>query len=271
MSDKLTEICARKREHVAACRSQRPMAQLRQSLPSAPTRGFRAALEAKAASGQPALIAEIKRASPSRGLIRADFDPPSLAKAYAAGGAACLSVLTDGPYFQGQDDHLAAAREAVSLPVLRKDFTLDPYQVVEARALGADAVLLIMAALEDGQAAELEAAASELTLDVLIEVHDEAEMGRALRLRSPLIGVNNRDLKTLEVNLATTERLAPLVPPGRLLVCESGIASAADIQRMRGIGAACFLVGESLMRHADVTAATQALLRSPGLACAPSP
>ena len=261
MSDKLLEICAVKREYVADCRARRPLRELEAMLPALPpTRGFIRALRAEAEAGRPALIAEIKRASPSRGLIRAFFDPPALARAYAEGGAACLSVLTDVPYFQGADEYLVAARAAVALPVLRKDFTLDPYQVVEARVLGADAVLLIIAALDDGQAAELEAVAHDLGLDVLIEVHDEAELDRALRLRSPLIGVNNRNLKTLEVNLATTERLAPLLPADRILVCESGIGSNADLERMRAIGAPCFLVGESLMRQSDVAAATATLL-----------
>lgn len=261
MTDKLVEICAVKREYVADCRARRPLRDLEAMVPALPpTRGFIRALRAEAEAGRPGLIAEIKRASPSRGLIRAVFDPSALARAYAEGGAACLSVLTDAPYFQGADEYLVAARAAVALPVLRKDFTLDPYQVVEARVLGADAVLLIIAALDDGQAAELETVAHDLGLDVLIEVHDEAELDRALRLRSPLIGVNNRNLKTLEVNLATTERLAPRLPADRILVCESGIGSNADLERMRAIGAPCFLVGESLMRQSDVTAATAALL-----------
>ncbi len=263
MSDKLMEICAAKREHVADCRLRRPLQELEAALPVAPPRGFIAALRNQVRAGRPGLIAEIKRASPSKGLIRADFDPPSLARAYAAGGAACLSVLTDGPYFQGSDEHLAAARQAVALPVLRKDFTLDPYQVIEARAAGADAVLLIVAALGDGQLAELEATAHELGLDVLIEVHNEAELDRALWLRSSLVGVNNRDLKTLEVDLGTTERLARLLPADRLMVCESGIGSHADLVRMQAVGASCFLVGESLMRQPDVAAATAALLGRP--------
>ncbi len=261
MNGVLAEICAAKRGHVAARRAERPLGVLEAALPGAPApRGFVRALRAQVGAGRVGLIAEIKRASPSRGVIRADFHPPALAKAYAAGGAACLSVLTDGPYFGGEIGHLVAARASVGLPVLRKDFILDAYQVFEARAAGADALLLIMAALGDAQAAELEAAAHGLGLDVLVEVHDEAELERALALRSPLIGVNNRDLKTLAVDLATTERLAPLVPADRLLVCESGIGSPADVVRMGEAGVRCFLVGESLMRQADVTDATAVLL-----------
>ena len=259
MSDRLAEICAAKLEHVARCKARRPLTDIEAALPSEPPRGFIRALRAQADAGRPGLIAEIKRASPSKGLIRADFDPATLARAYAAGGAACLSVLTDTPYFQGADAHLAEAR-AAALPAIRKDFMLDPYQVAEARALGADAILLIVAALGNAQAAELEAAAEGFGLDVLIEVHDEAELERALRLRSPLVGINNRNLKTFEVDLATTERLARLAPPDRLLVCESGIGSPADIARMQATGVHCFLVGESLMRQADVTVATANLL-----------
>ena len=261
MSNVLQEICAAKRLHIARCAARLPMHALQAALPfSGRPRGFVRALRATRETGRPGLIAEIKRASPSRGIIRADFDPATLARSYAAGGATCLSVLTDQPYFQGLIEHLVAARAAVSLPILRKDFTLDPYQVLEARIIGADAILLIMAALDDAQAAELEAAADDVGLDVLVEVHDEAELERALLLRTPLIGVNNRDLKTLRVNLGVTERLSRLLPAGRLLVCESGIGSPHDVQRMRAFGADLFLVGESLMREADVTAATVALL-----------
>jgi indole-3-glycerol phosphate synthase len=264
MSDVLAEICAAKRDHVAQAKAAVPEAALRARLDSAPAlRPFAAALESQLAQGRYGLIAEIKKASPSRGLIRADFDPPSLAQAYEAGGATCLSVLTDTPYFQGSDTDLRAARGACGLPVLRKDFILDPYQIVESRVLGADCILLIMAALEDGAARELAIAAAELGLDVLVEVHDRAELDRALRLDTRLIGINNRDLKTLKVDLRTAENLAPLVPPGRVIVGESGLNEPADLDRLAAAGARCFLVGESLMRAGDVAAATRRLLRLP--------
>ncbi|MEE9481140.1 MAG: indole-3-glycerol phosphate synthase TrpC [Kiloniellales bacterium] len=263
MSDALQRICADKAALVADRKRQTPLGELEQRAAAAgPVRGFHQALSAVAAQGRLALVCEIKKASPSRGLIRADFDAPALARAYQAGGAACLSVLTDAPYFQGRDEHLIAARAAAALPVLRKDFMLDPYQIVESRALGADCVLLIMAALDDGQAAELEAAARSLDMDVLVEVHDGGELDRALALDSALIGINNRNLKTLKVDLATGEALAPRVPQGRMVVAESGLTTTGDLERMRAAGASAFLVGESLMRQDDVTAATEALLGS---------
>lgn len=260
MTDKLTEICDTKRSEVAVRKAATSLADLsaRAAGQSAP-RGFEAALRAKAAAGY-ALIAEIKKASPSKGLIRADFQPAEHARQYEAGGAACLSVLTDAPYFQGHEDFLIAARTACALPVLRKDFMVDPWQVAEARAIGADAILIIVAALDDGVMAEIESAAIEHGMDVLVEVHNEAEMERAARLQSRLIGVNNRDLKRFVTDIATTERLAPLAPEGTLLVSESGINAHADLERLAKCGARTFLVGESLMREADVTAATKTLL-----------
>lgn len=260
MTDKLAEICATKREEVAARKSLATIDDLdRAARDQTAPRGFRNALERKAANGY-ALIAEIKKASPSKGLIRTDFRPAEHAAAYQAGGAACLSVLTDAPYFQGHEDYLADARRACSLPVLRKDFMVDTWQVAEARSIGADAILIIVAALDDSLMAEIEAAAIEREMDVLVEVHDQAEMERAARLQSRLIGVNNRNLKTFRTDLATTEQLAPLAPEGALLVGESGINTHADIERLARWNVRTFLVGESLMRQANVEGATRALL-----------
>ena len=260
MSDKLAEICATKREEVTARQGYATITDLdaRASEQTAP-RGFRRALEEKAADGF-ALIAEIKKASPSKGLIRPDFRPAEHALAYQHGGAACLSVLTDAPYFQGHEDFLMDARAACDLPVLRKDFMIDPWQVAEARAIGADAILIIVAALDDAQMIEIETAAIERGMDVLVEVHNKHEMERASALKSRLVGVNNRDLKRFVTDLATTERLAALAPPGTLLVSESGINTHADLQRLSAAGVRTFLVGESLMRKPDVEAATKALL-----------
>lgn len=261
MTDKLAEICARTRETVGQRKVARPLAEVEAATETAPpVRWFRAALSVKHAQNSVGLIAEIKKASPSAGVIRPDFDPAALAKAYEAGGAACLSVLTDEPYFQGCDDYLREARAACKLPVLRKDFMVDPWQIAESRALGADCVLLIMAVLDDGLAAELAAAAKQYGMDALVEVHDEAEMERAAKLETGFIGINNRDLKTLKTDLAVTERLAPLAPKGAMLVCESGIRDSNDIARMGKTGVRSFLVGESLMRQPDVTEAVKALI-----------
>lgn len=261
MSDVLEKINAIKREAVAKRKARVPLADLESQLASAPpVRGFAKALDAKVAHGGYALIAEIKKASPSAGLIRADFDAAKLGTAYARAGAACLSILTEEDHFQGRDEYLVAAREASGLPVLRKDFMLEAYQVAEARVLGADCILIIMAALDDAQAKDMEAYAHEIGLDVLVEVHDEAEFERAMNLRSPLIGVNNRNLKTLKIDLATTERLAAMLPKDRVLVAESGLKTPADLARMSKVGAKRFLIGESLMREADVEAATRAIL-----------
>lgn len=261
MTDILARIEAYKRQEIAAAKAAVPPAEMeRRARAAGPGRGFAAALDAKIAAGKPALIAEIKKASPSKGLIRTDFDPPALARAYAAGGAACLSVLTDAPSFQGRPEFLAQAREASGLPALRKDFLYDPYQVFEARAWGADCILIIMAGVDDATAKALNDTAHDLAMDVLVEVHDEAELDRALAIESRLLGINNRDLRSFHVDLAVTERLAPRVPADRIVIGESGIFTHADVQRLNGVGVNAFLVGESLMRQDDVAAATAALL-----------
>ena len=260
-SDVLGRICADTRAEVSRRKAKYPIEVLRAKATSAASpRGFGRCLKEEIAKGRLALVAEIKKASPSGGLIRSDFDPAALARAYEAGGATCLSVLTDAPHFQGSPEHLKAARAAVELPVMRKEFILDPWQVYESRAMGADCILLIMAALSDNEARDLESLARSLEMDVLAEVHDRQELDRALGLATPLIGINNRNLKTLKTDLHNTIELGPYVPPDRFLIAESGIRTNADVQRIAAAGARCFLVGESLMREPDVAAAARLLL-----------